>query len=164
MSYNQHPNYSGQPVMGNGSNNDSIEHISQNPFAYPYLTQQRSISPESSKEGDSSDTLRDDSDLSMSRRESYTFPQVPSTARPPLGLGRAHGNRTLSDLYDESPPGTPRDSSFGPPPKRPWLSASRPESEATLMGISQSPTPYSSQNSPYVRRQLILLHETFANR
>jgi hypothetical protein len=149
MSYNR---YSGQPTMGNGfQSNDSID---QNPFNSPYMSHQRtnssrSISPESSKE-DNSDTLRDGSIPSMSRRESYTYPQVPSTTRPPLGLGRAQGHRTLSDLYDESPPGTPRDSSVGPPLRRPWLSASRPESEATLMGISgsQSPTPY--QNSPYV--------------
>lgn len=152
MSYNHYS----RPGMGNSFNNESVEEIHQNPFSSPYMSHQRSnsrsISPESSKEGDSSDTLRDGSDASMSRRESYTFPQIPqpSTTRPPLGLGRAQGHRTLSDLYDESPPGTPRDSSVGLPPRRPWLSASRPESEATLMGLSgsQSPTPY--QNSPYV--------------
>lgn len=155
MSYNQFPS---RPTMGNGFNNESVEDIHQNPFNSPYMSQQasqsqRSISPESSIEKDGSDTLRDGSDT-MSRRESYNsnYPQVPTNTRPPLGLGRAQGHRTLSDLYDESPPGTPmgRDSSATPATRRPWLSASRPESEATLMGMSgsQSPTPY--QNSPYV--------------
>ncbi|QDS67697.1 hypothetical protein FKW77_005459 [Venturia effusa] len=148
---------SSRPMTGNAFSNESVDDIHQNPFNSPYTSyhagqSQRSISPESTLDKDGSDTLRDDSDT-MSRRESYnaSYPQTPSYARAPPGLGRAQGHRTLSDLYDESPPATPigRDLSATPMGRRPWLSGSRPESEATLMGISgsQSPTPY--QNSPY---------------
>lgn len=159
MSYNQ---YAGQPTMGNGFHRESAEEIQRNPFNSPYLSHQasqssRSISPESTIEKDGADTFGDGSDASMSRRESYTYPQMPSNTRPPLG--RAQGHRTLSDLYDESPPGTPGGHSLAPAMGRPWLSASRPESEATLMGLSgsQSPTPY--QNSPYVwQLPIMLLH------
>jgi hypothetical protein len=148
MSYHNF-NHAGNPYAGHDDNNDSIEQMPQNPFDYPpYISQRRSISPESDK-GDSSDTLRQYSETGSSRPESYVFPQVPLTARNPNGLlGRPSGHRTLSDLYDESPPRTPTSSQ---PPRRPWLSASRPESEATLMG--HSPTPYSSSPSPYVRVQ-----------
>lgn len=81
--------------------------------------------------GDSQETLQySGSGNSPSRPESFIgFP------RPPLSLSRPNGNRTLSDLHAESPPGTPN---FSKP--KPW---GRPESSTTLA------SPYSATPSPY---------------
>lgn len=152
MSYYRHSNDPGNLHPGfAGQNNDEFDTIEQhprNPFESPYMSPRRSLSPESDK-GDSSDTSRHYSDASISRSESYGFPQVPTTTRPQhVLLGRAPGNRS-SDIYDESPPRTPTSH----PPRRPWLATSRPSSEATLMGTSMSPTPYSV--SPYVCVQML---------
>jgi len=158
MSYGNYNNSGNLHPEARYSNNsfDSINQVPQNPFESPYMTPRRSLSPESPP-GDGSEGSRHYSDASRystSRPESYGFPQVPlQTRQTPAGLGRASGHRTLSDLYDESPPRTPVSSQ---PPRRPWLSASRPESEATLMG-STTPTPYSVSPSPYVRVQFLLV-------
>ena len=100
---------------------------------HPYMHRQPSMDSVSDLGGDSQETLQySGSGNSPSRPESFIgFP------RPPLSLSRPNGNRTLSDLHAESPPGTPNFSR----PKHPW---GRPESSTTLA------SPYSAAPSPYV--------------
>jgi hypothetical protein len=127
-----------------GDEMDQIEPMPRSNFQYPTMRVSESVSSLSEK-GDDLDPFRDS--VQSSRRESYSDPYQP-TARPPLALGRGNGQRTLSDLYDESPPITPLAS--GLRPGRPWMAGSRPESEATLIS-SYPPTP-----SPLVRTISIL--------
>lgn len=99
---------------------------------HPYMHRQPSIDSVSDVGGDSQETLREGH--SPSQPESFI-----GLPRPPLSLSRQNGNRTLSDLHAESPPGTPN---FSKP--KPWGLPSRPESTATLI------SPYSASPSPYV--------------
>jgi hypothetical protein len=108
-------------------------------FQYPTLRVSESTYSLSEK-GEETDPFGDSAQTS--RPESYVEPYR-TNSRPPLNLGRGNGQRTLSDLYDESPPITPMEGKLRP--GRPWMSGSRPESEATLIS-SYPPTP-----SPLVR-------------
>jgi hypothetical protein len=122
-----------------GDEMDQIDPIPRSNFQYPTMRVSESVSSFSEK-GDDMDPFRDS--VQSSRRESYSDPYQSAT-RPPLALGRGNGQRTLSDLYGESPPITPLET--GLRPGRPWMAGSRPESEATLIS-SYPPTP-----SPLVR-------------
>jgi len=135
MSYNRN-------TQGNGrvaGNMDRTEHMPRSTFDYPNLNVSPSSSSlsEMSEKGEELDPFRDSAP--NSRPESYIDPH--STTRPPLALGQANDHRTLSDLYDESIPGTPQEHLR---PGQPWLSG-RPDSDATL-GSSYPGTP-----SPLVR-------------
>jgi hypothetical protein len=129
-----------------------IEPMPRSNFQYPSMRASESSTSIASEKGDDLDPFRDS--VQSSRRESYSDPYPPAT-RPPLALGRGNGQRTLSDLYDESPPITPLGS--GLRPGRPWMAGSRPESEATLIS-SYPPTP-----SPLVRILVTRLQESFSN-
>jgi hypothetical protein len=116
---------------------DGSDQMPRSTFEYPSVNISPSSTATMSEHGDGLDPFRDSA--TSSRRESYIDPFEPhSTSRPPLS--RPNANRTLSDLYSESPPATPQ------PHLRPgqvWLSGSRPESEITLASYpyARSPTP-----------------------
>jgi hypothetical protein len=130
----QDPYSDGNRMNQNGGQYAPVPPPSQTRNNHPYIHNGREASFDSVSDlgGESQETLRHRDD-SPNRPESFIgFP------RPPLSLSRPNGNRTLSDLHAESPPGTPN---YSRPAMKPW---GRPESSTTLI------SPYSAAPSPYV--------------